>query len=314
MSVKFKDYYGILGVDRNATDEEIRSAFKKLAKRYHPDLHTGEDKKVAEEKFKEINEACEVLSDREKREKYDRLGANWKAGRDFTPPPGYEDVHFEHVNMGDFEGFGGFSDFFEMFFGRKRTGFQRTGKARGWARRGEDIEAWIDLTLEEAYHGGKRSILGGKTNKKQLDVVIPPGVRDGTKIRLSAQGNPGINGGPTGDLYLKVRILPHAIFKVSGDDLTVEVPVMSWEAVMGAHIDVPTLDRAVKVKLPPGNQSGRRLRLRGKGLPIKGGGRGDQYVKLKIVVPTRLSEREKSLFKELSELSKENPRASLFRG
>jgi curved DNA-binding protein len=314
VSVKFKDYYEILGVDRNATDKEIKLAFKKLAKKYHPDLHTGEDKKVAEEKFKEMNEAYEVLSDNEKREKYDRLGANWKAGMDFTPPPGYGDVHFEYANMGDFERFGAFSDFFETLFGGRKAGYERTRTERSWARKGEDVEAFIDLTLEEAYHGGRRSISIGTTNTKQLGVTIPAGVRDGTKIRLSGQGSPGINGGPPGDLYLKVRMLPDHIFQVSGDDLIVEVPLMPWEAIMGADIDVPTLDRPVKMKVPPGSQSGKKLRLRGKGLPKKGGGKGDMYVKLKVVVPANVNEKEKSLFEELSKICKEDPRVSLFRG
>jgi DnaJ-class molecular chaperone with C-terminal Zn finger domain len=314
MSVKFKDYYETLGVDRNATDKEIKSSFKKLAKKYHPDLHTDEDKKAAEEKFKEINEAYEVLSDKEKREKYDRLGANWKAGMDFTPPPGYGGVHFEYVNMDDFEKFGGFSDFFETIFGGRKTGFKRTGTTRSWARKGQDIEAFIDLTLEEAYHGGMWSISIGRNHIRQLDVTIPSGVRDGTKMRLSAQGDHGINGGPPGDLYLKVRILPHRIFEVSGDDLIVEVPVMPWEAIMGADIDVPTLDRTVKMKIPPESQSGKKFRLKGKGLPKKSGGKGDQYVKLKVVVPERVDEEEKRLFEELSKVCKEDPRRNLFRG
>ena len=314
MSVKFKDYYETLGVDRNATDKEIKSSFKKLAKKYHPDLHTDEDKKAAEEKFKEINEAYEVLSDKEKREKYDRLGANWKAGMDFTPPPGYGGVHFEYVNMDDFEKFGGFSDFFETIFGGRKTGFKRTGTTRSWARKGQDIEAFIDLTLEEAYHGGMRSISIGRNHIRQLDVTIPSGVRDGTKMRLSAQGDHGINGGPPGDLYLKVRILPHRIFEVSGDDLIVEVPVMPWEAIMGADIDVPTLDRTVKMKIPPESQSGKKFRLKGKGLPKKSGGKGDQYVKLKVVVPERVDEEEKRLFEELSKVCKEDPRRNLSRG
>ncbi|MHC1585151.1 MAG: DnaJ C-terminal domain-containing protein [Candidatus Syntropharchaeia archaeon] len=302
--VKFKDYYQILGVDRSATEDEIKAAYRRLARKYHPDVYTGEDKKKAEEKFKEINEAYEVLSDPEKRRKYDQLGSGWRAGMDFEPPPG---VHFEYVDLGDlgFEDFGGFSDFFEMLFGRgaRRTGAKST--ARTWARKGEDIETDIDLTLEEAYHGGKRRI---RLNGKEIEVTIPSGVRDGTKIRLSGQGRPGINGGPPGDLYLKVKILSHPIFQVSGDDLTVEVPVMPWEAVLGAEIEVPTIDGKAKMKIPPGSQSGRKLRLRGKGLPKKGGGRGDQYVKLKVVVPTRVSEREKSLFRELSQMCTENPR------
>ena len=314
MSVKFKDYYETLRVDRNATDKEIKSSFKKLAKKYHPDLHTDEDKKAAEEKFKEINEAYEVLNDKEKREKYDRLGANWKAGMDFTPPPGYGGVHFEYVNMDDFEKFGGFSDFFETIFGGRKTGFKRTGTTRRWARKGQDIEAFIDLTLEEAYRGGMRSISIGRNHIRQLDVTIPSGVRDGTKMRLSAQGDHGINGGPPGDLYLKVRILPHRIFEVSGDDLIVEVPVMPWEAIMGASIDVPTLDRTVKMKIPAGSQSGKKFRLRGEGLPKKSGGKGNQYVKLKVVVPDRVDEEEKRLFEELSKVCKEDPRRNLFGG
>ena len=318
--VKFKDYYEILGVDRKATNKEVQSAFRKLAKKYHPDLHTGKDKTEAEEKFKEINEAYEVLSDEKKRERYDQLGANWKSGADFRPPPGYENMHFEYVNMGDMGNLGGFSDFFETLFGGGMGnmggmgGFQRTGgPQQSFSRKGQNTEAQLELSLEEAYHGGKRSIsLSMGSTKKQIDVTIPNGVRDGTKIRLAGQGNPGMNGGPPGDLYLKVSILPHRFFEVSGDDLIVETPILPWEAIMGADIEVPTLDSKVKVKVPPKSQTGRKLRLKGKGLPKKGGTRGDQYVKLKTVVPKKLSKKEKELFEELSKLSKENPRAELF--
>lgn len=313
--VKFKDYYEVLGIDRKATDKEVRSAFRKLAKKYHPDLHTGKDKTLAEEKFKELNEAYEVLSDKKKRERYDQLGANWKAGSDFRPPPGYENVHYRNMNMGDMRDLGGFSDFFDTLFGGDMGGFERKRTAQSWSKKGGDLESQIDLTLEEAYHGGKRSIsLGTATSKKHIDVTIPKGVRDGTKIRLAGQGNPGINGGPPGDLYLKVNILSHHIFEVSGDDIVVETPILPWEAITGADIEVPTLDRMVKVKIPPKSQSGRKLRLKGKGLPKKSGVIGDQYVKLTIVVPKKLSKKAKELFEELSEICKDDPRADLFRG
>jgi len=308
MAVKYKDYYEILGVPRTATQEEIKAAFRRLARKYHPDLNPGD--KQAEEKFKEINEAYEVLGDPKKRELYDRLGSNWKAGADFTPPPGWEKIRFD---FGDFDFFTGgpgtFSDFFEMLFGglRGRAASRRSATSTrvGWGGRGTDLESELTLTLEEAHRGTTRRVTlpTGRT----VEVKIPAGVREGAVIRLAGQGEPGV-GGPPGDLYLKVRVQKHPIFTVSGDDVYVEVPITPWEAVLGGKIQVPTLDGMVEVTLPPGSQSGQKLRLRGQGLTRRRGGRGDQYVQLKIVVPAQPTPAERRLFEQLARESSFNPR------
>ena len=317
MAVKFKDYYEVLGVPRGASEDEIRKTYRQLARKYHPDVNPND--KSAEEKFKEINEAYEVLSDADKRKRYDELGANWKSGADFTPPPGARNGR---VNFTDFaDGFGGarsasdFSDFFESLFGGR-------GSARSSAdfrMPAQDIEAEISLTLEEAHRGVKRNITlqsSGTDRMKSLEVTIPPGVRAGTVIRLAGQGEPGTNGGPPGDLYLHVRIEPHPLFEIVGDaDVQIEFPVAPWEAALGAKVTVPTLDGPVEMKIPAGTQGGRRLRLRGQGLTKRinqrGGGRGDQYVKIKIVIPPKLTAKEKDLFEKLAAESKFDPRELL---
>ena len=317
MAVKFKDYYEVLGLPRGASEDEIRKTYRQLARKYHPDVNPND--KSAEEKFKEINEAYEVLSDADKRKRYDELGANWKSGADFTPPPGARNGR---VNFTDFaDGFGGarsasdFSDFFESLFGGR-------GSARSSAdfrMPAQDIEAEISLTLEEAHRGVKRNITlqsSGTDRMKSLEVTIPPGVRAGTVIRLAGQGEPGANGGPPGDLYLHVRIEPHPLFETIGDaDVQIEFPVAPWEAALGAKVTVPTLDGPVEMKIPSGTQGGKRLRLRGQGLPTRinqrRGGRGDQYVKIKIVIPPKLTAKEKDLFEKLAAESKFDPRELL---
>jgi curved DNA-binding protein len=317
MAVKFKDYYEVLGVPRGASEDEIRKTYRQLARKYHPDVNPND--KSAEEKFKEINEAYEVLSDADKRKRYDELGANWKSGADFTPPPGARNGR---VNFTDFaDGFGGarsagdFSDFFESLFGGR-------GSARSSAdfrMPAQDIEAEISLTLEEAHRGVKRNITlqsSGTDRMKSLEVTIPPGVREGTVIRLAGQGEPGANGGPPGDLYLHVRIEPHPLFEIVGDaDVQIEFPVAPWEAALGAKVTVPTLDGPVEMKIPAGTQGGKRLRLRGQGLPTRinqrRGGRGDQYVKIKIVIPPKLTAKEKELFEKLGAESHFDPRELL---
>lgn len=341
MAVQFRDYYEVLGVSRMATEDEIKQAYRKLARKYHPDVNPGD--KSAEEKFKELNEAYEVLSDPEKRKRYDELGPNWKAGQDFKPPPGWEDVHVEYGDFGDMFGGGrgpsGFSDFFEALFGGRRGA--RGGA--GFAMRGQDIEAEIRLTLEEAHRGGTRSITlqltetcpdcrgsGTKDGKsacptcrgagvirrpKSFDVTIPPGVRDGSVIRLAGQGEPGTNGGPPGDLFLRVRLQPHRLFDVVGeDDVQVELPVAPWEAALGTKVTVPTLDGSVEMTIPAGAQGGQRLRLRRQGLNRRGGGRGDQYVKLKIVIPPKLSPKDRELFEKLAAESRFNARELIGKG
>ncbi|MGI6492308.1 MAG: DnaJ C-terminal domain-containing protein [Pelotomaculum sp.] len=325
MGVSFQDYYEILGVSRTATDKEIKSAYRKLARKWHPDLHTGKDKETAEEKIKLINEAYEVLSDKEKREKYDRLGANWRAGDDFQPPPGAEGFHF--YTDGNF-GSSGFSDFFEAFFGGGFGPSTRTSR-RGPVP-GQDVESELELTLEEAYRGGQKSLqlstreicqacdglgsngrsfcpncggTGSTSNYKTLSVKIPAGVADGSRIRLKGQGGEGLNGGARGDLYLKVRILPHHIFKLKGSDLETEVTLWPEQAALGDQVSVPTLDGPVLMKVPAGSRSGKRLRLRGKGLPHKGG-RGDEYVVIKIDIPGHITPEEEKLYRQLAELRK----------
>ncbi len=337
MAVKFKDYYQILGVSRDASDEEIRRAYRKLARQYHPDVRPGE--KEAEQKFKEINEAYEVLSDPEKRRRYDQLGANWQHGAEFTPPPGW-DVHVEYGDLGDlFAGLGDrqgpFSDFFELLFGSPR----RTRPGRRFALRGQDIEAELPLTLEQVHRGGRQSITltlpdrcsscngtgrsragpcrlcagrGTVQRPKSFEVTVPRGVRDGSVIRLAGQGEPGSGGAPAGDLYLRVRLQPHPLLSPVGtDDLELELPVSPWEAVLGAKVSVPTIDGIVELSIPPGSQASQRLRLRGQGLSRRDGTRGDLYVQIRIAVPRQVSPEERNLYERLAKTSNFNPRSNM---
>ncbi|HZO87822.1 MAG TPA: DnaJ C-terminal domain-containing protein [Chthonomonadaceae bacterium] len=315
MAVTFQDYYDVLGVSRDATQEQIQAAFRKLARKYHPDVNKAPE---AEEKFKQINEAYEVLRDPEKRRKYDALGPNWRAGQEFTPPPGYG-YEYRTVSPEEFEsafGGGDFSDFFSSLFGGMGA---RTRARRGPTRvRGEDIEAEITVPLEDVYRGATRTIAlrvperdaQGRVREttKNYDVRIPPGTPDGALLRLAGQGAPGMNGGEPGDLFIRVHIAPHPNFRVEGRDLVTEVPVTPWEAALGADIPVPTLDGAVQAKLPAGTGSGKRLRLRGQGLPDRSGQRGDLYAAIRIEVPRKLSDRERQLFEELRSASDFNPR------
>jgi DnaJ-class molecular chaperone len=336
MAVKFRDYYEVLGVPRTAKDEEIRKEYRRLARKHHPDVNPGD--KSAEEKFKEINEAYQVLSDPEKRKKYDELGENWQAGSNFTPPPGWESAGGGRTEFRDFgggAGQNGFSDFFESVFGRRGGG--RAGAA--FRRKGENIEAEIRLTLEETHHGVTRGITlqaaepcpncggtgvrDGKTcptcggsgvirRPKSLDVTIPAGVRDGSVIRLAGEGEPGVNGGPSGDLLLHVRIEPHPLFRiVDRDDLELELPVAPWEAALGAKVPTPTLDGSVELTIRAGTQGGQRLRLRGQGLNRRGAGRSDLYVRLKIVNPSKLTSKEKELYEKVAAESRFDARELL---
>lgn len=327
--MEYKDYYKILGVDKKADKEAVSKAFKKLARKYHPDLNPGDE--TAEAKFKEANEAYEVLKDPEKRKLYDQLGPNWEQFRQggYQPPPGYENVRF---NFGGQGGSGDFSDFFETIFGGGfpggRGGFQSGGGFSGFEgafggrgrvrpRRGADSEASYEITLEEAYRGGTKSITLQEQTRgpdgvprmetKTLEVKIPAGVREGQRIRLAGQGNPGMNNGPAGDLYLRIKLLPHHLYKVRDNDLVLDLPVTPWEAALGAKIRVPTLDGPVDMNIPSGTGSGRKLRIRGKGLGC-GGKRGDQLVRVMVKVPGEMTEDEKKLFTELSRKSGFNPR------
>jgi curved DNA-binding protein len=310
MPVAFQDYYEALGVPRDASVEDIRSAYRKLARRYHPDVNKEPG---AEDRFKEISEAYEVLRDPEKRERYDRLGANWRVGQDVSGASGFGEG-FEGGNGSggvsfDF-GEGEFSDFFDGLFSRRRGGRagRRAGGFESFSMRGSEAEAVLDLSLEEAARGGKRRL--SLADGRSLEVDIPRGVRDGQRIRLAGQGGPGIGGGPAGDLYLRVRLKPHPLFRVEGRDLYVDLRVSPWEAALGGEVPVPTLEGDARVKVLPGSSSGRRLRLRGQGLP--GSGRtqaGDLYAVVMIQVPKKLTKRERDLFEKLASTSKFDPRA-----
>lgn len=311
--MEFKDYYATLGVGKNATQEEIQRAYRKLARKYHPDVNkeTG-----AEEKFKEIGEAYEVLKDPEKRTKYDRYGSAWKAAQQGggTPPPGYEDVWMDLGRSSEGFGFSGFSDFFEQLFGtgRRRGADPRNHEAGpggwqwDWAAHGEDQEARLTLSLEEAAQGGQReiSLTDPLTRQaKNYVVQIPKGIRPGQRIRLAGQGSKGSGGAPAGDLYLHVEIFPHPTYRLEGRDLHTVLTVAPWEAVLGSEVTLPTLGGAVHVKIPAGSSSGRKIRLRGKGFPDPQGRQGDLYAEIRIIVPERLSSQERKLFEELARVS-----------
>jgi curved DNA-binding protein len=311
MAVAFQDYYEALDVPRDASTEDIRAAYRKLARKYHPDVNKEPG---AEDRFKEISEAYEVLRDPEKRERYDRLGANWKAGQDVSGESGFGGFRTEPGGFGDvrvdFGGGGEFSDFFEDLFGaRRRAG--RGGGTRfdgfdGFTRRGGDQEAVLELSLEEAAAGGRRKISLG--DGRDYEVDVPVGVRDGQRIRLAGEGGRGAGDGPSGDLFLRVRIKPHKRFRLEGRDLYVDLSVAPWEAVLGATVEVPTLSGSARAKVPAGSSSGRKLRLRGQGMPGPRGGHGDLYATVKIEVPKKLSDEERELWEKLAAVSDFDPR------
>lgn len=316
MSVQFKDYYEVLGVPRAANQDEIRKSFRSLARKFHPDV--AKDKKTAEEKFKEINEAYEVLGDPEKRKKYDELGANWKQGAEFRPPPGWQGGRGRPGAGGDAEfqfGGTGFSDFFESFFGgaagRRGGGFQGVPEAEFTAR-GRDVEGDIMVTLEEALHGSVRAVSlqrGGRSAKTETyQVRIPAGVTEGQRMRVAGRGEAGQGGGSSGDLFLRVRLARHPEFEVEGHDLVHDLELAPWEAVLGAQVQVPTLEKPVQIKIPAGTQTGQRLRVRGRGLPQRGGARGDLLVAVIVTVPKNITDRERELWEQLARASKFNPR------
>jgi curved DNA-binding protein len=350
MPVQYRDYYEILGVPRGASEADIKKAFRKLAREYHPDV--AKNKKQAEAKFKEINEAYEVLGDPAKRKRYDELGANWRAGAEFRPPPGWESFARGRGSAGGGPGGGayefqfggtGFSDFFEQVFGamgsRGGAGFERAGAFGGeemGTERGQDIEGDILVTLEEALRGSVRSVsvrhavaceqcggtgqrnrrlchvCGGSgqiTRAETYQVKIPAGVTEGQRLRLAGRGEAGLGGGAAGDLFLRVRLARHPDFEVQDHNLIYEAQIAPWEAVLGANISVPTLGGRVSIKVPPGTQNGQKLRVRGRGLPRRGGGSGDLLVETRIEVPQRVTDAERKLWEQLARESHFNPRA-----
>jgi DnaJ-class molecular chaperone len=337
---KSKDYYEVLGIQRGASEDQIKRAYRKLARKFHPDLNPGD--KAAEEQFKTLQEAYDVLSEPENRKLYDQYGENWRAVKAGAgaPPPGWEGAGRSASGGG--QRAGGF-DFSDFDFSNFRTGggsgfdiFEEMfgGAGRGRARRsgrGADVEAELELSLEEAHRGGRRTLqmqvadvcptcggTGLKDGKpcetcggsgqvlkpKTIEVNIPPGVRDGSTIRLAGQGGMGSNGSEPGDLYLHIRLRPHPVFTVKGDDLEGELPIAPWEAVLGAKVEAPTIEGKVELTIPPGAKSGQRLRLRGQGLNKRKDGRGDEYVRLKIVVPKEVSDEERRLYEELKRVSR----------
>lgn len=309
----YQDYYATLGVGKTATQEEIQRAYRKLARKYHPDINKESS---AEEKFKQINEAYEVLGDPEKRSKYDQFGSGWDGQFANQGYQGGDTVRFHYSTADPSQ----FSDFFHNLFGGGwRFGEEaefRGGGAR--KRRGRDHETAINLTLAEAYHGAKKSIelerveadsSGRPTRtRRSYEVTIPPGVTDGSLIRLAGQGGSGSGGGEAGDLFLRVSIQPDSRFSLNGHDLATTVDITPWEAALGAKVLVPTIDGKINLTVPAGSQSGQTLRVRGKGMPVASGRNGDLLVNLRIVVPKHLSARERHLFEELAKESRFDPR------
>lgn len=312
--MKFKDYYAILGVPRDASQDDIKRAYRKLARKYHPDVSNETD---AEEKFKAVGEAYEVLKDPEKRAAYDGVGQNWQQGQDFQPPPDWEQrFNFSGGGFTDAD-LGGFSDFFESLFGRGGRG--PFGDRGGFQSKGRDEHAKVTISLEDAFHGSARTLTlqspivdaQGRvtTRTRTLNVKIPKGVTEGQRIRLTGQGASVPASGQPGDLYLEVMFHPHPRFRVEGRDIFLELPVTPWEAALGETVTVPTLAGKVELKIPAGSQSGKRLRLKGRGLP--GNPPGDQYATLRIVTPAADTDQAKAFYKRMATEFPMNPRSEL---
>ena len=312
--MEYKDYYKIMGVKKDATQDEIKRAYRKLARKYHPDVSKEPD---AEEKFKQVGEAYEVLKDPEKRAAYNQLGDNWQAGQEFKPPPDW-DAGFE-FSGGGFTGgnASAYSDFFESLFGHDFSR-ARGGQAQFHAR-GEDHHAKVLIDLEDTYHGAARTItlrtpeLDAKghviTHERTLNVRIPKGVKAGQRIRLAGQGSPGFGKGDAGDLYLQIEIKPHPLYRVEGLDIYLDLPVAPWEAALGAKVKAPTPEGVVDLKIPPGSVSGHKLRLKGRGIPGKPP--GNLYVIVRIALPPADDDRAKELYRKMEQELAFNPRVGL---
>lgn len=293
--MEYKDYYKVLGVSRTATQDEIKKAYRKLARKYHPDVSKEPD---AEARFKEVGEAYEVLRDAEKRAQYDQFGSNYQHGQSFRSPPGWEE------NVGGFAG-GNFSSFFENMFGGGGMG----GNDQFFAR-GEDVNAKITVSLEDAYHGASKTIRRptGANQNGTINVKIPAGIEPGKKIRLTGQGKKGM-GGKSGDLYLEVRIGPHKYYRVEGKDIFLDLPITPWEAALSAKVPVPTLAGKINLTIPEGARSGQKMRLKGRGLPGKPA--GDQFVVLQIQTPAAQSDKQRQLYQQMADEMTFNPRETM---
>jgi curved DNA-binding protein len=313
--MEYKDYYKALGVERDAGQDEIKRAYRKLARKFHPDVSKAAD---AEKRFKEIGEAYEVLKDPEKRAAYDRIGTDLKEGQEFRPPPDWN-TGFEFSGGGFTDASGHFSDFFEELFGRSGMGRSFHVRRDGIRAKGEDHHARIMIDLGDSFNGAVQTITLQVTEvdgtgrmvvqPHTLNVRIPKGIMEGQSIRLAEQGGQGMGGGPRGDLYIEVAFQPHRLFRANKKDIYLELPVMPWEAALGATVTVPTLGGKVDMKIPPGSQSGQKLRLKNKGLPGKTA--GDQFVVLKVVVPPADSEAAKEIYRKMADVMPMNPRSAL---
>ncbi len=319
--MEYKDYYATLGVSRDAKEDEIKRAYRKLARKYHPDVSKEPN---AEEHFKEVQEAYEVLKDAKKRAAYDQLGTQWQGGQEFRPPPNWEgfsgfggDGAFTEENVGDF------SDFFASIFGRttqRGRGRQRYGA--GFQQRGNDETAKITINLDEAYRGGSKTIhlqmpemdTEGRVHHatRTLKITIPAGVTPGQQLRLGKQGSPGMGGGPPGDLYLEIDIHPNSLFTLQGKDIYLTLPITPWEAALGAKIKVPTLGGVVEMKIAAGVQAGQKLRLKGRGFPGKPTA-GDQYALLQIVTPPAKTDAQRAFYEKMAQEMPFDPRKDLIR-
>ncbi|HAH04965.1 MAG TPA: molecular chaperone DnaJ [Elusimicrobia bacterium] len=337
MAIEYKDYYAVLGVRKDASVPEIKGAYRRLAKRHHPDLHPDKDKARATAKFKEINEAYEVLSDPQKKAKYDQIGPGWEAAQESSPPPGAGTARRGFRTDEQDDSLDGFSRFFESLFGEAGAqGFGRGEAFRRGPRKGQDVEAEMALSLEDALRGGDKKIsilaavpcpacrgsrrqgnrfcpacagAGETRQERPITAHLPKNIRDGMRLRLRGQGGPSSSGAGPGDLFLRIRLLPHPAFKVSGSDLETTLAVMPWEAALGAKIEVPTLEGPIRIRIPPGTHSGRRLRIAGKGLGKEDGSRGDLFAAVRIDIPDKTNDRMERLYRELREAAAAHPKA-----
>ena len=306
--MEFRDYYDILGVPRSASQDEIKKAFRQKSRQYHPDVSQEPN---AEEKFKQVGEAYEVLKDPDTRNRYDMMGANYKHGQNVNPPPGWQGFDFGQGGGfgGGAGGSGAFSDFFEAFFGRGGARSNFWGNTQ--PQHGQDHELEWLVTVEDVFKSATRKVavnIGGKT--KSYDVKIPRGTVEGSRVRLPKLGTKGRGGGRDGDLLLHVKFARHARFDVDGFDIRVDLPISPWEAALGAKVSFKTVDGEIILTIPPGAQSGQQLRLKGKGLPTTGEAHGNMLVTLKIVNPSSLSDQERKAYENLRDVSKFDPRSS----